>query len=809
MQGDDAMSPITPSPIHRQPAQQTSANASSARSSLRGASPEQAPQVGEGFTPGQPLRQNQDQDQPSQAQALSSATARHVASLPPWASQVINRRGLPNAARSNTAPRSLPPAPGAAQAQMRTDNDRLERSADDAQLWIEANQHPKRVRPDSPPRSTEQDVEHLRQPLPLETTSAAQDHASQTHSEIIDMGLVIAQFKGDETTPARFSDADDLDLDLDHSLGSWNEGVQTHGAQGAATRRSQDSSDHSIAQSDSSVEEDIDIYPTPITSRPDSNEQYLAHWTEWVGAGGPEGGDRTAALARMKALMELQTDEPELNLVDLGLTTLPTYLHHSLTVLKVSFNKLHRLPNDLPPKLTRLEIAQNYNFRSLPELPDTLTFLSADDCKLETLPKLPPNLNDLRLESNRLTSLDINFPRSLTHLDVSDNLISSFPTAILRGLNRDCEIHIHGNSLGEEELGNIFEEMGTPGYNGPIIDLYNPSEIESESESISSSSSSSSSEVSDNELVQDARELKTAVTEWYSTKEEKDAAQKAWKKFSNEENSEFFSIFLDRLKESINGTDPDFTNAVSEWLSHLVQHADLRATSFATSYRATSSCQDRVSLTYNQMKKARLTYDVQIGLYDKNLPKLIDLGRQMFRLDQLEIIAHNKAKSLKKADTIEVYLAYQIKLRKKLNLPIDTVNGKYLDSSQVTGHEIKWALNEVLELEKNNFMNYLSVDWEPWKAVCQRLDKSGFEATQNELIEAMGDIFEARKNARIQAFIDELQPTKETAQPDQFKIDEDTKTILSAEVKNEITREIMGKFTTDLLKNHGLIDPLK
>ncbi|WP_032487743.1 NEL-type E3 ubiquitin ligase domain-containing protein, partial [Yersinia pestis] len=64
-------------------------------------------------------------------------------------------------------------------------------------------------------------------------------------------------------------------------------------------------------------------------------------------------------------------------------------------------------------------------------------------------------------------------------------------------------------------------------------------------------------------------------------------------------------------------------------------------------------------------------------------------GREMFRLEQLENIAREKVKTLKtlnvhSVDDIEVYLAYQVKLRGSLELSSVNKEMRFFGVSDVT-----------------------------------------------------------------------------------------------------------------------------
>lgn len=132
------------------------------------------------------------------------------------------------------------------------------------------------------------------------------------------------------------------------------------------------------------------------------------------------------------------------------------------------------------------------------------------------------------------------------------------------------------------------------------------------------------------------------------------------------------------------------------------------------------------------MKKEGIILDIERGEYDEQLNKLIPLARQMFRLDQLEQIAYAKAATLGMVDEVEVYLAYQVKLRDKLDLPLDITDMRFFDVSYVTQQDLEQAEKQVKTAEKNDFEHYLASDFSPWKSVLKRFSPDDYAAAEDK-----------------------------------------------------------------------------
>ena len=186
-----------------------------------------------------------------------------------------------------------------------------------------------------------------------------------------------------------------------------------------------------------------------------------------------------------------------------------------------------------------------------------------------------------------------------------------------------------------------------------------------------------------------------------------------WAGFTREAGATEFSLFLDKLAQSIIGRNPAFRMTFQAWLREMAAHPSLRAHLFAVAQGATASCQDRVMLTANDMAKARLLFQVERGDYDQGLPELIALARGMFRLEKLEAIARKKAASLMFVDEVEVYLAYQVKLCAPLRLPLVVDEMAYFKVSGVGDNDLLAAEATIKELENREFKDFL-LTWTPW-----------------------------------------------------------------------------------------------
>jgi uncharacterized repeat protein (TIGR01451 family) len=121
-----------------------------------------------------------------------------------------------------------------------------------------------------------------------------------------------------------------------------------------------------------------------------------------------------------KALKELRCQNNQL-------TSLPN-LPNSLTWLACFANQLTSLPS-LPNSITRL-FCENNKLTSLPNLPNSIIEIWCDVNQLSSLPKLPNLLEVLSCDSNQLYCLPY-VPKTIWWLNCEGNKISCFPNTII------------------------------------------------------------------------------------------------------------------------------------------------------------------------------------------------------------------------------------------------------------------------------------------------------------------------------------------------------------------------------------------
>ncbi|EHG7808345.1 SPI-2 type III secretion system effector E3 ubiquitin transferase SspH2 [Salmonella enterica subsp. enterica serovar Enteritidis] len=376
------------------------------------------------------------------------------------------------------------------------------------------------------------------------------------------------------------------------------------------------------------------------------------------------------------------------------LTSLPT-LPSGLQELSVSDNQLASLPT-LPSELYKLW-PYNNRLTSLPALPSGLKELIVSGNRLTSLPVLPSELKELMVSGNRLTSLPM-LPSGLLSLSVYRNQLTRLPESLIH-LSSETTVNLEGNPLSERTLQALREITSAPGYSGPIIQF----------------------DMAGASAPRETRALHLAAADWLvPAREGEPAPADRWHMFGQEDNADAFSLFLDRLSETENFIkDAGFKAQISSWLAQLAEDEALRANTFAMATEATSSCEDRVTFFLHQMKNVQLVHNAEKGQYDNDLAALVATGREMFRLGKLEQIAREKVRTLALVDEIEVWLAYQNKLKKSLGLTSVTAEMRFFDVSGVTVTDLQDAELQVKAAEKSEFREWI-LQWGPLHRVLER-----------------------------------------------------------------------------------------
>ncbi|ECG8258292.1 E3 ubiquitin--protein ligase [Salmonella bongori] len=414
---------------------------------------------------------------------------------------------------------------------------------------------------------------------------------------------------------------------------------------------------------------------------------------------------------RLTALPEILPDGlKRLDIAFNRLTHLPERLPSGLKKLNVSGNLLTTLPETLPSGLKKLNASVNQLTALAEALPSGLEELDASINQLTVLPEtLPSGLKKLDASVNQLTALPETLPSGLEVLNVEYNQLTTFPECIVSELH--ATIRADGNHLSERAIQRLQELMSADDYEGSrvMFSMGRPS------------------------TTRTIQPLHQAVRNWLPLHE----AEK-WRAFETKTNAEVFSAFLDYLLKTQNAKNPDFMAEVSALLMRLGDDDALREKAFAITIEATERCEDRVTYTYHNIQCALQVYDIEKGDFDSRLSELIPLGREVFRLQQIEQIAQEKVKRMHLVDPIEVFLGYQNYLRDVFELKTVTKEMRFFRVSGITRADLQQAEERIKKAESASFRQWFA-RWDPWHKVLERI----VPEVWNDIKERRADILES------------------------------------------------------------------
>lgn len=324
-------------------------------------------------------------------------------------------------------------------------------------------------------------------------------------------------------------------------------------------------------------------------------------------------------------------------------------------------------------------------------------------------------LTKLVFAKNALTAIPYGLPSSLTHLYIYNNRITG-RNAALEDLPEKCVVDLEDNPLSIETIDFLNQRCTASDYHGPRIHFSMQPEVIPP-------------------LFPAELTLPEVLSKWGIV----DTAD--WENIKNEENFPHFLIFLHRLGQTINFSNPDFRKNVADFLTKLFSNSpDLRAHVFRIAEEATSFCEDRVSLAYNYMSIVYVIRDIEEGKYDDRVEKIIELARGMFRLDKLDEIARKQVKKFNFCDEVEVFLAYQVKLQRRLLLPVETPDMRFFKVSWITPEDLDAAEQTVKAAEQTDFLCFLATEYSPWLSLIKRQALSSYQNMQKEKDKALENL---------------------------------------------------------------------
>lgn len=509
----------------------------------------------------------------------------------------------------------------------------------------------------------------------------------------------------------------------------------------------------------------------PSVNLLNKTEDYNVYLQAWVAeAQEGVGEDRETAALRIKDCRERGCEK--LDLSYLNLTSLP--LLPKCRVLDVSHNNLTSFPEIKHLKLFEIN-AQHNQIETLPDYwPIDLYNLDVSNNRLSTWPHSLPDRFYNRFSCVR-EAIEVNCGqgdgRRLIVINLKNNQFTDIPQEILDD-SRARKIHLEGNPLTEQAVRRILnlnseEEQRKPRALAITFSMENVTISESDDDVISI-----------NGMVPIDKNDQWFSPNYIAT-------------FKNPG----FESFLTRLGETITAKKvPAFKIIVKDWLETISRFPELRDEVFLIAEGATSSCEDRVSLTFSDMQNASLIHKIKLLDPNNNIKEIFLVAREMFRKECLADIAKEKIQRMVVSDDIEVHLALLTELKEKLNLTSVPDKMRFYSCSGILEDDLLSAEIQVKQKEKCVFKNWLAV-WAPWRDVMKRFDTDRYQECVGKLLDYEEIDETAKKELKL---LD-------------IPLDSDSLRQMSKKIMDENILEVFTKLSEEILeklgKLHLLDDP--
>ena len=157
-------------------------------------------------------------------------------------------------------------------------------------------------------------------------------------------------------------------------------------------------------------------------------------------------------------------------------------------------------------------------------------------------------------------------------------------------------------------------------------------------------------------------------------------------------------------------------------------------------HNAISTCDDRVILALDDIETLQLLTSAEtMAVSNSNPCELRALGLKMMRLDEVKRIARDHMKTLNWVDDIEVELAFQIGVRKHLDLPGSTQNMIFRDCAQVSEQDIAKAVELIKENCSEAHLNVYLDRWAPWQKYQRHQSMPTFNQLKSKKVARIND----------------------------------------------------------------------
>jgi hypothetical protein len=253
----------------------------------------------------------------------------------------------------------------------------------------------------------------------------------------------------------------------------------------------------------------------------------------------------------------------------------------------------------------------------------------------------------------------------------------------------------------------------------------------------------------------------------------RDALSSSWQEVEMEPGGEDFFHLLGRLLDTADFTQraEALADRVFVMLQAMRDHAGLRQELFSQVTRQLT-CQDSVALCFSDLELRMLVWRARVDAgAEGQQGALLHLGRQLWRLDEVERIAVDDIQARRaqgaNPDEIEVGLAYRVGLREALDLPAQPGDMFFAVVSGVDETRLEQARERVQRAESDEQVAASLIQREFWQEHLERTQAARLEAGDvpfherlQALLEGAGTVPEAEYLARVAAVDAERQAAR-------------------------------------------------
>ena len=206
-----------------------------------------------------------------------------------------------------------------------------------------------------------------------------------------------------------------------------------------------------------------------------------------------------------------------------------------------------------------------------------------------------------------------------------------------------------------------------------------------------------------------------------------DEALSFWVKEANDRNLRHHSItidqhldkvldFLSRLTSTAEYKNlqsrPFLARRIIEVFKKMAQEDEIKARAVDLIYHGLASCDDRIISALEEIELMIRIHTIEKSSHTAE--ELRNLGKSFLLLEMVNQKAKVHIGKLTWIDEIEVFLAFQLGLAERLQLPVNTRNMIFRRSAEITDEQIQQAGTDVLTACTDvKLWNYLN-QWSPW-----------------------------------------------------------------------------------------------